>query len=231
MLSQDKPSTPLGAASSFRPEVGIDCCMPASHRQQDRMEMSAFDDRYWNLAQVAVWVIYREKALVEQFANPERDAYIAIERYPKNWPAECNKKGSQQELQRALGDGRLNAQGYKRSGPEHLVDIPPADWNNLILDPPAAYLRDPDSKRLEPWFGFVIDSADVKKLWRSEFETSGRTKFDWAAIRAIHDKAKAQNPRMSQNDLVVEIQGEYEERLNKNAPSRTSIQRHMKSWT
>jgi hypothetical protein len=202
--------------------------MPASHRQQDRTEMSAFDDRYWNLAQVAVWVIFREKALVERFAIPERDAYIAIGMYPKNWPAERNKKGSQQELQRALVDGRLNAQGYRSHERERLVDIPPADWNNLILDPPAAYLRGPNSKRLEPWVNFVIISAEVKKLWRSVFETSGRTRFDWVAIHAIHDEVSATNPSMTKNALMVEIQGAYHDQFNREPPSRSQLQRMLK---
>ncbi len=193
--------------------------------------MSAFEDRYWNLTQVEAWVIYREKALVERFAVPYHHSYVAIGMYPKYWPDGRSTKGSHQELWRALVNGRLNAQGHPSSDPERLDDIPPAEWNNLTIDPPAAYRRGPDSRRIEPWIDFVIVSAEVKKLWRSEFETSGRTRFDWAKIHAIHDEVKAQHPEMSQNDLMVEIQGAYEERLNKNAPSRTSIQRHMKSWT
>lgn len=190
--------------------------------------MSAFEDRYWNLTQVEAWVIYREKALVERFAVPDRDSYVAIGMYPKNWPDGRSKKGSRHELWRALVGGRLNAQGYRSSDPERLVDIPPAEWNNLIIDPPAAYLRGPDSRRIEPWVGFVIESAEVKKLWRSAFETSGRTRFDWAKIRAVHDEVSANNPGMTKNALMVEIQGAYRDQFNREPPSRSQLQRKLK---
>lgn len=193
--------------------------------------MSAFDHRYWNLAQVAVWVIYREKVLVEQFAIPDRNSYIAIGKYPTMWPDGRSEKGPQQELWRALVDSRLNAQGYPRNNPERLVDIPPADWNNLIIDPPTAYLRGRGSIRLEPWVDFVIDSAEVKKLWRSEFETSGRTRFDWAAIRTIHDDVRANNPEMTKNELMNDIALAFAARFDREPPSRTSLQRNMKGWS
>ena len=32
--------------------------------------MDSFDDKYWNLAQAATWVVYREKELVTRFEQP-----------------------------------------------------------------------------------------------------------------------------------------------------------------
>lgn len=57
------------------------------------MVKDAFHDQYWNLCQAAVWIEFREKKLVEQFAAPEGqvpdgDAYRALHFYPLMWPPE-----------------------------------------------------------------------------------------------------------------------------------------------
>ncbi|XHY16171.1 hypothetical protein SuNHUV7_09520 (plasmid) [Pseudoseohaeicola sp. NH-UV-7] len=70
-------------------------------------------------------------------------------------------------------------------------------------------------------------SADMKRFWRSINEVSGRSKYDWDAIRAIFDELQRQNSEMSQNELILELQGTYEDRLKKDAPSRSSIQRKI----
>jgi hypothetical protein len=43
---------------------------------------SAFENSYWNLAQASAWVEYREKQLVDELAQADRAAYIAISMYP-----------------------------------------------------------------------------------------------------------------------------------------------------
>ena len=86
------------------------------------------------------------------------------------------------------------------------------------------------SDNAQPWTDIRLESAAVKKLWRSEHEISGRTKFDWDAVRAIHDELLERNPDFSQNELIIEIQGAFRDQFNKEPPSRPSIQRHLKSW-
>jgi hypothetical protein len=41
--------------------------------------MSSFDDKYWNLSQVAAWVIYRDQQLIEILVKPSREAFAALE--------------------------------------------------------------------------------------------------------------------------------------------------------
>ena len=35
--------------------------------------MDPFDKKFWNLAQAAAWVVYREKELVTRFEQPTRE--------------------------------------------------------------------------------------------------------------------------------------------------------------
>ncbi len=56
--------------------------------------MDAFDDKYWNLAQAAAWVIYREKKLVTQFEQPTRDEFMSLGMYPSMEPSFRHEVGS-----------------------------------------------------------------------------------------------------------------------------------------
>ena len=40
--------------------------------------MALADSKYWNLAQVAAWVMYREMELVVQFEHPSRTGFMAL---------------------------------------------------------------------------------------------------------------------------------------------------------
>ncbi|HKJ84753.1 MAG TPA: hypothetical protein VKA06_01695, partial [Spirochaetia bacterium] len=65
--------------------------------------MDAFDLEYWNLCQAAVWIEFREKDLVRQFAVPEgqipdAEAYRALHFYPSMWPPERKTHAKLNEL-------------------------------------------------------------------------------------------------------------------------------------
>ena len=64
--------------------------------------MGGFDHLFWNLAQAAVWVVYREKDLVDQMANADRDSYAAIGMYPSMWPKDRRRQANVNELYNAL---------------------------------------------------------------------------------------------------------------------------------
>lgn len=191
--------------------------------------MALADSKYWNLAQVAAWVMYREMELVVQFEHPSRTGFMALGMYPSLEPSGRQKIASSNDLNRTLEDGRLTAWGY-RANSNQLEQIPSREWTDLTLAPPFAYDTRNLAAKHQPWTDIRLESAAVKKLWRSEHEISGRTKFDWDAVRPIHDELLERNPDFSQNDLITEIQGAFHDHFNKEPPSRSSIQRHLKSW-
>ena len=192
--------------------------------------MSPLDDKYWNLAQAAAWVEYRSKDLVEKFEDPSRSAYIAISMYPSASDY-MTKMGDLSELQKALLEGSITAWGRSQISNSKLEEIPSIEWADLKLEPPDATRRHPTEGWIKPWTDIRLESAAIKKRWRSEFETTGRSRFNWKRIREIHDEIKSQNPLYSQNELIIEIRDEYASRFNKAPPSRTSCQSHMKNWS
>lgn len=194
------------------------------------LAMDGFDHPFWNLAQAAVWVVYREKDLVEQMANADRDSYAAIGMYPSMWPKYRRRYAGVSDLYSALLNGRIKARGYHVDAPNTLDDIPADQWQDMALNPPVASLRREGTYREERWTQIRLKSADLKRLWRSTDEVNSRTQYDWDVIRELVEEAKRSNPNFSENELIIEAQGMFEERFHKKAPSRTSFQRHIKEW-
>ncbi len=187
-----------------------------------------FDHKYWNLAQAAAWVEYRDKQLVEDLKSADRNTYIAIGFYPSMWPPGRKQRGRIEELRRALEEGGLKSSGFRRGGRKRRKYIPAAEWVDYVIRPPdVSFSGQPKNV---PWERVRVLSADMRRLWRSDHEVDGRSKFDWLAIRAVYEDLSASNPDMSQNELILELQGSYEDRFNKGAPSRTTIQRKIKTW-
>ena len=190
--------------------------------------MTTHDQQYWNLAQAAAWVVYRENKLVEHMNSPEAGAFGAIGMYPTMGPKNRKALGKLQELHNALASGRLIARGYRTSAEHILADIPKREWASLHLAPPHAYDVSRLAQKIEPWRSIQVDAADVKKLWRSDLEVKGRSKYDHELIRSLYDTAKAVNPEMSQNELIGEIQKAYAEQTNRDEPGRSTVQRAIK---
>jgi hypothetical protein len=190
---------------------------------------SAFENSYWNLAQASAWVEYREKQLVDELAQADRAAYIAISMYPSMWPKGRERRGRIEDLRRALEEGRLISSGFRRGGQERLEDILAAEWADYVIRPPLVSLFGHPNNL--PWERVRVLSAEMKRLWRGVNEVEGRSRFNWAAIQKIFNEVKTQNSEMSQNELILEVQGTYEDRSKKNAPSRTAIQDKLKTWS
>jgi hypothetical protein len=188
-----------------------------------------FDDKYWNLSQACAWVVYREKQLVKDFNVTDRTAYMALGMYPSMWPAGRKQYDAVEDLRRALERGHLKASGYRRNTPDRLEEVPAAEWTDLVLRPPlVSFAGQPNN---QPWNAVRLLSADVQRLWRSVNEVDGRSKYNWAALREIYEVLQTQNPRMTKNELILELQGTYEDRRNKKAPSRSAIQNKIKTWS
>lgn len=191
--------------------------------------LSPFDHKYWNLAQAAAWVEYREKQLVEDLDTADRDAYMAIDMYdPSMWPAGREARGRIEDLRRALEESRLVSSGFRRGGRERLEDIPAAEWVDYVIRPPdVSFSGQPQNI---PWESVRVLSAEMRRLWRSVNEVDGRSKFDWAAVQTMFSEVKTQNPEMSKNELITEVQGAFEDRFDKPAPSRSTLQRKISTW-
>lgn len=193
--------------------------------------MSSFDEKYWNLSQAAAWVVYREIELVERTANPTPHSFGSIAMYPSSWPKNCIKHSTLGILLTALQKGSVVAMGYRCDGPKRLSKIPSAEWADFHLAPPYAYKADRLVEKFELWQDIRLESAAVKKKWRTFDEVSGRAKFDWETIKQIYENLRLKHTNISDNLLIVEIQLEYESRFNKAPPSRASIQPKLKLWS
>ena len=192
--------------------------------------MSPLDDKYWNLAQAAAWVEYRSKDLVEKFEEPSRSAYVAISMYP-TMDDYKKKTGDLSKLQSALANGAVTSWGRSEESGKKLEEIPAIEWADLKLEPPDAMRRHPTKGWFSPWADIRLESTELKKHWRSRAETWDRTKFRWDRIEKIHDEIKVDDPDIRQNQLIIEIQGVYQDRYDKEPPCRSSIQSHMKNWS
>lgn len=192
--------------------------------------MTHFDEPYWNLAQAAAWVVYREKKLVDDLTNTDAESFAAIGMYPTIWPNHRKQHGKLSALHNALSDGRLQAKGHHEDAPDTLAVIPSEAWSDLNLHPPSAYDRRYPGKLFQPWKDIRVKSADVKKLWRGIDERLGRTKFDWGKIRGIYEDVLKRNPDYSQNKLIEEVQLEYQTKFSNEHPSRSAIQNMIKTW-
>ena len=176
----------------------------------------------------AAWIVYRENKLVERLSASESGAFGAIGMYPTMWPKDRKAVGKLEELHDALTSGRLTARGYRKSGQRVLIDIPKREWADLHLAPPYAYNAAQLTQKIEPWCSIQVDAADMKRLWRSEFEVKAKSEYDHNRIRDLYAEAKTANPDMTQNALVEEVQLAYADQKNSKEPSRSTVQRAIK---
>ena len=189
---------------------------------------AGFTAKYWNLAMAAAWVKFRKREIVEKFDGSSAESWAAYNMYPTMWDAK--PVDASLTLQSALTSGRLKASGLRSAPREGMETIPSLEWETLILDPPAAYRRLPNNVKEEPWINIRLEGSDVQKMWRGRTEIDGRTRYDWTAIKGIYKKLIKENPGMSQNEIVNEVQQEFQDRFSKDPPARTSIQNKIKTW-
>jgi hypothetical protein len=129
--------------------------------------MDPFDDKYWNLAQAAAWVVYREKKLLTQFEHPTREGFMSLGLYSSMEPTSRQKFGSLRDLSLALTNERLQAWGYRANDDSYLEAIPGLEWPDLDLAPPLAYHVKNRPQKYQLWTNIRVESAAAKKLWRT----------------------------------------------------------------
>lgn len=202
----------------------------AAGLQKKARAMTAAKDRLWNLCQAAVWVVFREIELVDEFAVADRQAYKALHWYPTMWPEGRQERGQTNELYNALLEGRLIATGiHKKSGGQRRR-IPKDAWIDLCLDPPDAFDKRPAHRNEEPWQVILVEGAVVQRLWLAPDTIKSRELYDWPEIKKIHDEVKHEHPEYSQNRTIQEIRFRYEKSVGGTLPSRTAMQSKMKTW-
>jgi len=184
--------------------------------------------RYWTLAQALAWVIYRRDDVVD-YVGPNGGGSLGLAgMYPTHFQPPLEIRGNSEELRRAAAEGRLKVTGIPTIDATARTAIPPEDWLQFqIYNGKVSQLSEDRSRHVYPWRDVVLECSAMKKLWRTGHEVTGRSKFDRAAIRAVYEDLSASNPDMSQNELIIELQGTFEERFKKKPPSRSTIQRNI----
>lgn len=190
--------------------------------------MTGFESRYWNLSQVAAWVVYRNREPIERFVQESSDGWRALRMYPTMRGYEA--VGSLKELRNALIDGKLTAWGRRDHAPATYEEIPAIEWTDLWISPPKVLRSHFKSGQIEPWVDVRFKSGDVTKLWRTVTEKEGRTRFKWDELKRLWFKIVERLPEASQNEKIIELQADYEESGYGFPPSRSIIQKHIKSW-
>lgn len=191
--------------------------------------MSNFDSKYWNLTQAAAWVVYRKRELVEKFAEQSAYGWKGLIVFPKMHG--YKRVGNLDELKNALFRDDFTAWGRKNDIDDELESIPSREWPDLYISPPSVKRSHPKAGQIEPWTDLRFESSDLKKRWRSPWDTEGRTRYDWAIIKIIWQEINDRLPDATTNGKIEEVQLEYNSRFGDNkAPSRSSIQTHIKRW-
>jgi hypothetical protein len=183
---------------------------------------------HWNLTKTAAWAVFRNLEVVKLFDGPSSENWQAYMMYESMWL--CPKVAEPSELGDALRSSRLSALGRSGDPGSKMMTIQAIEWETLIVSPPSAYRLLPDNTKDVPWHDIRASSADVQKLWRGTSETTSRAKFDWVSIRSIHEELRSLNPEFSKNELIKETQQAFQDKFNKEPPSRSSLQRQIARW-
>lgn len=200
----------------------------------------SMDETYWSLSQAAAWVVFRDRRVVDLFAPPEPQSWSTFMAYRKTTPATAaadrggyfaalKEHGKFPELFGALQSGQLTASGLRAEPDGLMQEIPSIDWKVLIGDPEGPYLRLPTDGRSEPWREIIVRCADVERLWRRPSEIADRSQFDKEWIKVRFGELKELHSNFSDNRIIDELQLEFQEQTGKEPPSRSTIQRYIKS--
>ena len=188
--------------------------------------MSDTDRVYWTLAEASAWVVFRDTSIVALFGPPEPSDWVAYTMYPSHWTAP--QVGQQLEMFTVLAGGRLTATG--RSGAPNALrqNIPTEEWADLVPDVRGPYRRLADGRKLEPWQDILVRRADVERLWRRPSEVDGRSRYPKVWFQDRYKALKTAMPASSKNELIVELQVQFQEETKRDPPSRSAVQRYLK---
>ena len=188
--------------------------------------MTKRSEDYWTLAEASAWVVFRATSIAALFGPPSPSDWVAYMMYPSHWAVP--QVGEHLEVFSALAGGRLTATG--RSGAPNALrqNIPAEEWADLVPDVRGPYRRLADGRKLEPWQDILVRRADVERLWRRPSEVDGRSRYPKVWFQDRYKTLKAANPASSKNELMEELQLQYQEETKRDPPSRSAVQRYLK---
>ena len=132
---------------------------------------------------------------------------------------------------KALREGDVTATGRPTLGEGKRRDIPPQDWVELKWVGAAVLQLASDKSRYNhPWKDIILEGAKIRKHWRGQNEVKSRRKHDYDFIRQLYKESDQSNPDFSKNQLIDDVQRNYQGKTQNEPPSRTTIQRIIKSW-
>ena len=139
------------------------------------------------------------------------------------------RAGNLDDLVNSLTLGKLVAWGRRNDIEDELEAIPSREWADLWISPPSVKRSHRKAGQIEPWTDLRFESSHLKKHWRSQWETEGRTLFRWEDLEEMWHSINQRLPAFSQNKKIEELQLEYGTQ-HSSVPSRSAIQEHIKRW-
>jgi hypothetical protein len=145
--------------------------------------MPSFTERYWNLGQVAAWVVYRSRKLVNEFQSPTDHQWGGLTLYPTMHSYEA--VASLKELQQGLINGNLLAWGRTQNPAGEFVEVSAVEWTDLTIRPPRVFRSGPGSSQVQTWIDLRFEREAVLRAWpdpHAVIRPSRRSKLDWDAV-------------------------------------------------
>jgi hypothetical protein len=197
-------------------------------RELAELQRIASVARHWTLAQAAAWIVFRDISVVALFTPPRVCAWITYLMYPTGW-AKPVVHEQWQDLFRKLEAKLLVATG-QRSADGIREEIDAKYWVDLVPDVDTGpYVRLASGALSRPWTDILVLHADVERLWRRPSEIDGRSKFSEVWFKDRYRQLRATKPESSRNELIEELQEQFQAETKREPPSRTTIQRYLKS--
>lgn len=190
--------------------------------------MRCFSEEYWTLTQAAAWVVFRSDKVVAKFAPPDPNSWPAFMAYP-TMREEHPETGKVQDLFKALRAGSVTAWGRRMTPGTKVEAIESIEWFDLVEDLNAPYRHTLAGGKDIPWENIRLKREDVEKHWRRTSEILGRSRFPKEWFQQKYVELRNNNDDLSQNELIEDLREAYSDQFNKEAPSRSSVQRYIKS--
>lgn len=188
--------------------------------------MPSTASKVWTLSQASAWVVFRDLSVVELFAPPNPENWASYLAYPTMRKA--GKIGEPLEIITALKAGDLVATGRRSSRGAPREEIPAREWEDVVFDVIGPYRRLENGTKDEPWRDMLVESADVKRLFRGPTEVEGRSRFSKTWFQDRYSKLREAQPSVSINEHIAELQVQFQQETKREPPSRTTIQRYLK---
>lgn len=183
--------------------------------------------QFWTLWEAAAWVVFRNTAAVQRFVQARRGTWMSCMAYPE-YRTEHKEIGRCLNLFQALKNGQLTAYGRNAASEGALQPIAPLEWHELVPDVDGPYRRNAAGTKIEPWLDICLKRADLEHHWRRQSEIDGRSRYSKEWFRERYAVKREQQPGLSKNELIAELQLEFHIEKNREPPVRSTIQDYVK---